>query len=74
MPAKRRLGKKRGISDLETARRIFQARGGFEVTASGVGIFTDAELAEAFGCLPLIAYPDPSETLDNLRSADNVSR
>ena len=74
MPAKRRAGKQRGIVGLEAAQRIFQARGGFEVTVSGVGIFTDAELAEAFGCLPLIAYPDPSETLDNLRSADNVSR
>jgi hypothetical protein len=74
MPAKRRLRKQRGISDLEPAQRIFQTRGGFEMTASGAGIFTDAELADAFGCLPLIAYPDPSETLDNLRSADHVSR
>jgi hypothetical protein len=74
MPAKRRLGKQRGIVGLDDARILFRAHGGFEITPSGSGIFTDEALAHAYGCLPLIAYPDPSETLDNLRSADNVSR
>lgn len=74
MPAKRRAGKQRGIVGLEAAERIFQTRGGFEMTAGGGGIFTDDELAEAYGGMPLIAYPDPSEILDNLRSDKHVSQ
>ncbi len=72
MPAKRRLGKQRGIVGLDHARILFRAHGGFEITPSGAGIFTNEALAQAYGGLPLIAYPDPHEILDTLRSENDV--
>lgn len=73
MPAKRRLGKQRGIVGIDDARILFRLSRGFATTPSGAGIFTDEALAEAYGSLPLIAYPHPHEILDTLRSEKDVA-
>lgn len=67
MPAKRRTPKARGFAITLAARERWLQTGGIEILTSGAGIVTDSELAGLIGRLPLVAYPDLSLTVDQLR-------
>lgn len=67
MPAKRRTPKARGFAITEAARERWLQTGGIQILTSGAGIVTDSELAGLIGRLPLVAYPDLSLTVDQLR-------
>lgn len=71
MPAKRRTPKARGFAVSAAARQRWLQTGAIEILPSGAGIVTDPELADLIGRLPLIAYPDLSLTVDQLRGPDD---
>ena len=75
MPAKRRVSKDARFIISDAARERWQAVGGIHLDATGrCGVITDDELAQILGRLPLIAYPDIGEILNQIRRNPDETR
>jgi hypothetical protein len=75
MPAKRRLSKDTRFVVSDAARVRWQAVGGIDLDATGrCGVITDNQLAHMLGRLPLIAYPDMGEILNQIRRNPDETR